>query len=126
MGTTCGVAGLSAAVARIKREYGEDVKQELQDDLIYAGEYCAGELARTSPSRPGRGGKKYRTGWDYRFKAKGGNLTVEVGNTTKPSLTHLLEKGHMTRNHGGWVSAREHIEPAFEKTVEMLDRRLHG
>ena len=122
MGTTCGVAGLSAAVARIKREYGEEVKQELQDDLTYAGEYCAGEVARMSPRRGG----KYRTGWDFHFKAKGGNLTVEVGNTTKPSLTHLLEKGHMKRGHGGWVGARKHMEPAFDKTVEMLDRRLHG
>ena len=122
MAEVCGPGSLTAALQRIKREYGEEVKQELQDDLTYAGEYCAGQAAKMSPTRSG----KYRRGWDYRFKAKRGELTVEVGNKTKPSLTHLHEKGHMKRGHGGWVGAREHISPAFDATVDWLDRRLYG
>ena len=121
MGEVCGVDGLARAVQRIKREYGVEVEEQLKEELIYAGEYCAGQAAKMSLKRTGG----YSHGWDFRFKAKRGELTVEVGNRTKYMLAHLLEKGYMNWR-GVWVGGREHIEPAFDDTVELLDRRLHG
>ena len=121
MARVYGMESLGAAVAKIAREYGEDVEQSLQDDLQYAGEYAANRARENSPKRSG----DYAKGWDYSFKAKRGELTVEVGNTTKPSLTHLLEKGHMDRG-GGWTSGDGHIEKTYDEAVKLLERRIHG
>lgn len=116
-----GIESLGSAIAKIVKDYGEQVEEKLQDDLQYAGEFAANRARELSPKQGGR----YSQGWDYTFTAKKGMLTVEVGNTTKPSLTHLLEKGHMDRG-GGWTSAREHIEPTYDETVALLERRMHG
>ena len=119
MAKTVGVDGIAAACASIFRQYGQEVDERLRSDLQYAGEFATNEVHRLSPSASG----KYAGGWDYTFKARKGELTVVVGNTSKPSLTHLLEKGHMNRD-GSWNSAREHIEPAFEAAAEVIERRL--
>lgn len=126
MSKVVGVDSLAAAIAEILEEYGEQVDEQFRDDMQYAGEFATNRVRELSPSRTGkyRTGK-YKTGWDYTFQANGGELSVEVGNTEKPSLTHLLEKGHMDRG-GGWTSAIVHIETAYEDAAELLDRRLHG
>lgn len=123
MARKVGVDSLSSALGQILRQYGEEVDERLRSELQHAGEFAAVEVSRTSPR--GASGQ-YAGSWDYIFKAKGGQLTAIVGNSGKhTTLSHLLEKGHMDRG-GGWVGGREHIAPAYEKTVEMLDRRLHG
>lgn len=121
MARVYGMESLGAAVAKIAREYGDEVERKLQEDLQYAGEFAANRARELSPKASG----KYARGWDFSFKAKRGELTVEVGNTTKPSLTHLLEKGHMDRG-GGWVDEHEHIEPTYDEAVKLLERRIHG
>lgn len=118
-----GVDSLSAALAKILREYGQEVDDKLKDELQYAGEFAANRTREIASQK--LGGSKYASGWDYAFTGKGGKLKVEVGNTTQPSLTHLLEKGHMNRD-GSWTSGRSHIEPAYNAAVELLERRLHG
>ena len=121
MASVYGIESLGSAVAKIVRDYGEEVDQRLQDDLQYAGEFAANRARELSPKSSG----KYARGWDYTFTAKKGELTVEVGNTTKPSLTHLLEKGHMDRG-GGWTGGIEHIEPTYDEAVALLERRMNG
>ena len=117
-----GIESLAPALARIAREYGEEVDRELQSDLQYAGETAAVDLHGSSPSATG----EYAGGWDYRFSAKRGMLTVTVGNAGRhASLTHLLEKGHLNRN-GTFTGGRKHIEPAYERAVQILEGRLHG
>lgn len=123
MARKVGIDSLSSAIGAILRQYGEEVDEELRADLQYAGEFAANEVSRTSPK--GSSGE-YAGGWDYIFKAKGDQLTVIVGNSGRhATLPHLLEKGHMDRG-GGWVGGQPHIDPAYVKTVELLDRRLHG
>ena len=121
MAKVYGIASLGTAVAKIAREYGDEVEQKLQDDLQYAGEFAANRARELSPKASG----KYARGWDYSFSGRKGELVAEVGNTTRPSLTHLLEKGHMDRG-GGWVGGRKHIEPTYDEAVVLLERRLHG
>lgn len=121
MARKTGADSLASAIAYIMREYGEEVDEALRSDLQYAGEFAANRARELSPKASG----EYSTGWDYTFSGKKGELKVTVGNTTKPSLTHLLEKGHMNRD-GGWTGARRHIEPTYDAAVELLERRLHG
>lgn len=122
---TCTAGGIESTFAKIFEEYEREVDDQLESDLVYAGESAAGEAARKSPSRGGAG-KHYKSGWDYGIEKDAyGGISVIVHQKAKPSLTHLLEKGHMARD-GGWVGARVHIEDAYELGVKILERRLRG
>lgn len=122
MARTVGIDGIESAFAQIFEEYGREVDESLKSDLQYAGEFAANEASRLSPKDSG----EYGRGWDYGFEDDGlGGLSVIVHNSSKPSLTHLLEKGHMQRD-GGWTDAREHIEPTFERASKLLERRLRN
>lgn len=122
MARTIGVDSISAAFAQVFEEYGREVDESLRSDLQYAGEFGANEASRLSPKDSG----DYARGWDYSTEVDPyGGLSVVIHQTKKPSLTHLLEKGHMDRA-GGWTDAREHIEPTFERASEVLERRLRN
>ena len=56
-------------------------------------------------------------------KSLGVGTTVEIKNTAKPSLTHLLENGHELRQ-GGFAPAIPHIRPAFEQAADELRKEL--
>ena len=50
------------------------------------------------------------------------NVEAEVGNSTKPGLVHLLEKGHLTLT-GRRTNAYPHMAPAFDAMQEdFMDR----
>jgi len=118
-----GVDSLDAAITKIMRQYGEEVSDKLKSDLQYAGEFAANEVSRNAQKRTG----VYQTAWDYRFKADKDRFVVKVGNSGKhATLSHLLEKGHMTRKGGRWVAGKAHIGPAYDKAVQLLERRLRS
>ena len=123
MAEKVGVDSLEAAIARIERQYGEEVDARLRSDMQYIGEFTANEVTRNSAAFHDTG--EYQRGWDYKYKASKDEIKVVVGNSGKHApLTHLLEKGHMNRD-GSWTGGRKHIEPAYDKAVEVLDRRLN-
>lgn len=70
---------------------------------------------------------KYAAGWQlYMGKRElaDGHFDVTVANKTKPSLTHLLEDGHVKyifgRGPQGFVDGDGHIEAAYEEGAEIL------
>ena len=124
MARKVGADSLASAIGYLLRKYGEEVDDALKAELQYAGEYTANEVHAQAQAKLGGTGK-YAGGWDYAFTGRGGKFKVIVGNTTQPSLTHLLEKGHMNRD-GSWTAGRPHMEPAYNKAVELLERRLNA
>ncbi len=103
----------------------DDFKKEVDKDSEKAvrkvGKETAEELKTTSPKRGGDG-RHYADGWKSRVEKDGyGGTVSRVYNTTKPSLTHLLEFGH-----GGPAPApaHEHIAPAYRKGVAQLEKEL--
>ena len=122
MSRSCGADSIEAAFHAIFEEYERELDESLRSDLQYAGELTTNEVSRTAPKDTGA----YSQGWDYAFETDGyGGLSVIVHAKKKSSLTHLLEKGHMDRA-GGWVAAREHIAPAYERGAQVLERRLRN
>lgn len=114
-----------------------DFTQELQDqlarygrlldeDLLEAAKDSTKALQSTlkevSPKRKVNGGAYAK---DWRVKKKGKQYTVY--NQKHYQLTHLLEKGHATRN-GGRTRAFPHIIPEGEKAIqdflETLERMV--
>lgn len=56
---------------------------------------------------------EYVGGFHSHVETRGGLTTGEIGNSDKPGLVHLLEKGHATLN-GRKTRAFPHMGPAFE------------
>lgn len=102
----------------------ELVARSAKVDIEEVAEETANYLKATSPVDKNSKGRHYKNGW--RSKAfVGSTITGRtaaiVYNATKPGLTHLLEHGH-----GGPApaAAKPHIEAAFERAKERMDRKL--
>lgn len=81
---------------------------------------AAQKLKATSPKKTG----KYARGWSVK---KVDDKTFIVHNKTAPSLTHLLENGHVIRNKKGEygrTSGTKHIAPVEEWAIGELQRKI--
>lgn len=112
---------LASSMRAIARDHVRGVEKNSFEDVKSAGKSAERKLRSTSPKKKG----KYAKGWKATEEKQqvGSGITVVVANKKKPSLTHLLEKGHEKRG-GGFVSGKKHIEPAFEEAVEELERLM--
>lgn len=87
----------------------------------YRGMYRRGSLA------PKGSTGAYAAGWTAYFHSAElgeGHFKAVVANKAKPSITHLVEDGHVKYIFGrgplGRVAPHPHIEPAWEVGAEML------
>lgn len=109
----------SKELAKALSEYTNDVKDGIKKEVKNTATEMVKDL-RTSKNTPKRTGE-YAKGFT---KKKGSNDSEYiVYNNKKPSLTHLLENGHAKRG-GGRVKAQRHIEPAYDKAVEKLEKNI--
>lgn len=115
------IDGLASSMRAVASDHVRGIEKASREDVVSVGKSAARKLRSTSPKKKG----KYAKGWKAtEEKQQAGNgVTVVVANDKKPSLTHLLEKGHEKRG-GGFVSGKKHIEPAFEEAVEELERLM--
>ena len=126
---------LSITIGRFLNDYTADCEDELDEDIEKAAYVARDELRKTSPYRRGSGSGHYRSGWRValqrdRFGIHG--MYAYIYNKTKPTLTHLLERGHNLVRGGplsqggyivGWVDAIPHIEHAKNSAVDYLISR---
>ena len=121
VGTPYGAASsLEGAVMEMARECADENKRALKANVKAAGEATVKELQATSPVLSGT----YKSGWVNSMRVAGdGHVSSHVHNTTKPSLTHLLEFGHVKvlwghRTHER-VKAIPHIAPAYQHAAPI-------
>jgi len=116
------VSQFSGVFAEALHEYGQDVERNLKEDVAIAGEVAARTTQDLAGSVLGGTGE-YAGGWTHDTQDDAHGATDTTHNTSQPSLTHLLEKGHMSRS-GGWVAGRRHIADGAEAGFAELERRL--
>ena len=83
---------------------------------------AAEKIAANSPSDPKTDFKKYRDGWKVKTEYENSeSIEIIVYNANKPTLTWLLEKGHIGVD-GKRVSGKPHIEKnTDEQAKELLE-----
>ena len=102
------------------KNYTADIGSTLDATAEKYAKKTVKELKKRSPKRNGAGGGVYAKSWQ-RKKLKNGSQLVY---NKKGSLTHLLEKSHLTRNGTTRTNPHPHIEPvrnqiASEYTSEV-------
>lgn len=77
-------------------------------------------------SRVGKG--RYASGWRDEKEYVGGSITKHtLHNVNEPTLTHLLENGHVVKNQFGTYDrarAIPHIEVTEKDTVNYFERNV--
>ena len=78
------------------------------------------EIATTAPKRTGA----YRKSWTAsQQEVRSNALHITVHSKDRYQIAHLLEKGHIMRN-GKRSKKYEHIQPAEQHSIEMLEREI--
>lgn len=121
------VSNLAAVVADYLKEYGDEVRDALEEAQKATAKDVVKELRAGGDYETHATGNKYNKGWTSTTEASRlGSVTV-VHNTAVPGLAHLLEFGHAKRN-GGRTRAFPHIAPVAdsveEKFVTALEKQL--
>lgn len=115
-------------VNKILGEYQRGLYTQLEPTMRKTANETRKVLRSTSPKRTG----KYGRGWEYELKVNsrlgGGSITLY---DARPGLTHLLEKGHVTRNgldrsypatpaHPHIAAAQEQAEKQFLENLQKV------
>ncbi|MCL2536951.1 MAG: HK97 gp10 family phage protein [Coriobacteriia bacterium] len=96
-----------------------DLQPQIREELAKIGDDVVADIKANAPVGRRRG-KKYRDGWTWSWD---GVSNIYVHNETNWQLTHLLEKGHVTKNRWGkvgWARAIPHIHPVYERAKEKF------
>lgn len=113
---------LNDELRKIIGKYNTETRAIIEDAAEKSAKFAVQELKKTSPK--GKRGD-YRKGWRLKrdYSGRRGVIFI-VHNATDYRLTHLLEKGHATKNGTGRVfgdvGAKVHIKPVEEKAVNMF------
>lgn len=99
----------------ILNEYSYEVQDGIEASAQKYANLAAADLKASKGTYKIRTGK-YNKGWRVKEKKGKGYIDCVVHNATNWQLTHLLERGHATRN-GGRTKAFVHIAPVEEKYV---------
>lgn len=127
--------GLSQDLRKAMEQYGEDVLLEAEKVSVQTAESMVRQLRTTNQPPASSSGsatprkrrmwKQYSASWDYqaaRYPARSA-FKVTVYNKRHYQLTHLLEKGHKTRN-GTTTRAFKHIEPIANRELDDYVKKL--
>lgn len=106
---------LENEIAQSLQEYTTEVTEGLDKAKEKAAKNAARTLKSSSPVKSG----KYAKGW----RAKKVGTAWVTHNANKPSITHLLEKGH-AKVGGGRVSGIPHILPAEQQAIKDYENEV--
>jgi hypothetical protein len=99
--------------------YTDDVVKEIKKSAKKISLNAMREVKEKSPQDTG----EYSQKWSRNTIEKDDGIYIMVHQKKKPTLTHLLEKGHKSRN-GSKVAGIEHIAPVEEKANEEFSKKI--
>lgn len=103
--------------------YSMDLQLEVNEIVKEVAKEGAKKLRARSPKKSGN----YSKGWTVHTSTKNERgiktTTATIHNKKKPTLTHLLEKGHLKRD-GSKVQGQPHIEPTAKEVEEELLKKV--
>lgn len=115
---------LEEDVRRILEEYGREAKEVVEEEAKRTADETVKELKAFR--KGAKEWKDYPKGWTSKKVDKGfRGVSYTIHNKKRPSLTHLLEKGHAIWNSPK-ARARSfpHIKPAEEKAKKSFEERV--
>ena len=127
MSRRVGVDGLAAAVSGILAEYGEDVKDNVNEVVKKVTK--AGVKAMRAEARGAVGGSgRYASGWTSQMETGRTSSQGTIYNGALPGLPHLLEHGHVLRNGTGrtfgFGGARPHIAKVEQELIKQFETEV--
>lgn len=119
---------LSNVILEYLENFKDVTEEACKSGVIETADDAVKELRNAHPPGSGqfRSWDEYNKGWAKRTstqKTKSGGIQAIVWNEKHYQLTHLLEKGHATRD-GGRTQAFKHIAPVEQKCEEELLRNI--
>lgn len=108
------IDNLAKEINKQLQTYTNEVEKKVRRAEDKVTRDTASELKQTSPTSPSGG--RYADGWAKKRTEHG----VVVYNKNRPSLTHLLEKGH-AKVSGGRTKAIPHIRPAEQRAIKDFE-----
>ena len=119
--------GLAAAIQDVLDEYGKDVAARTEEAVKKVAKAGAQAVATSASDNLGGTGV-YAGGWTSRVEVGWLQVTGVIYNKDRPSLTHLLEHGHVTRNGTGRTFGRTpahvHIAPVEEEIAKDFENAV--
>lgn len=115
---------------QLKGWAGGELRRQINEAIRETAETGAKMLQETSPKRSGKYGKSWEaTLRKKKYSAIIGTEQYSVHNKKYYRLSHLLEKGHVSRN-GGRVRPYEHIRQTEEfletLVVSNVNKKISG
>ena len=107
---------LSAEIASILSDYGDDVKSSM-DGVVKKVTKAGAKALRAASKRSFGGSGAYAKGWTSTVETGRRSSQGIIYNKDLPGLPHLLEHGHLNRD-GSRTPGRLHIAPVEEQIVE--------
>lgn len=108
-------------INEILNDYSLDIQEGIDSAATKIAREGSDELKATTNTYKVRSGK-YNKGWKVQTKKSRGNVSCTIHNKVY-QLTHLLEKGHVTRN-GSRTRAFVHIAPVEQKCIKNYEKEV--
>lgn len=120
---------LDKAIKEILEKYGDDVYLVLDDTAKELAEESTKKLKAVTKWKKSHPGSPYSAAWtSEEFNVGRLGIKRVVYNDGHARLTHLLEKGHVSKNGTGRifgdVKDYEHIKPVNDWVVEEIQKKV--